>query len=106
MKAKPGNPRPGAQRLADWAALIGARGALLALGIYRFAFSPLLVVLFGHACRFTPTCAQYAHQALTSHGLWRGTGLALRRLLRCRPGGGWGYDPVSLAASSPRRSER
>ncbi|MBR1838757.1 MAG: membrane protein insertion efficiency factor YidD [Bacteroidaceae bacterium] len=46
------------------------------------------------ACRFTPTCSQYALEALQKHGPLRGTWLALRRLLRCHPWGGSGYDPV------------
>ncbi len=45
-------------------------------------------------CRFTPTCSEYARQAITKHGPLRGTWLALRRLLRCHPWGGSGYDPV------------
>ena len=45
-------------------------------------------------CRFTPTCSEYARQAITKHGPLRGTWLALRRLLRCYPWGGSGYDPV------------
>ena len=48
----------------------------------------------GPACRFEPTCSEYAHQALAVHGLGRGLYLTLRRLLRCRPMGGCGYDPV------------
>ncbi|MGH9058054.1 MAG: membrane protein insertion efficiency factor YidD [Acidimicrobiales bacterium] len=45
-------------------------------------------------CRFTPTCSEYAAQALSRHGLRRGLGLTLRRLGRCRPGGPYGADPV------------
>lgn len=46
------------------------------------------------ACRFEPTCSWYAREALARHGAFRGTWLAARRLTRCRPGGGFGYDPV------------
>ena len=46
------------------------------------------------ACRFTPTCSQYAIEAIEKHGPVRGLWLALRRLLRCHPWGGSGYDPV------------
>ncbi|GAA1297654.1 hypothetical protein GCM10009610_03310 [Pseudonocardia xinjiangensis] len=45
-------------------------------------------------CRFTPTCSEYAVQALRSHGAVRGSVLTLRRLVRCRPGGRRGHDPV------------
>ena len=45
-------------------------------------------------CRFTPTCSSYAIEAIGAHGIWSGGRLALRRLLRCRPWGGHGFDPV------------
>lgn len=45
-------------------------------------------------CRFTPTCSEYAKEAIERHGLGRGVVLALRRLGRCRPGGPSGYDPI------------
>lgn len=46
------------------------------------------------SCRFTPTCSEYARQALIKHGPFKGLYLAVRRLLRCHPWGGSGYDPV------------
>ncbi|MBO7067963.1 MAG: membrane protein insertion efficiency factor YidD [Bacteroidaceae bacterium] len=46
------------------------------------------------SCRFTPTCSQYAIEALRKHGPFKGTYLAVRRILRCHPWGGHGYDPV------------
>ena len=45
-------------------------------------------------CRFTPSCSAYALDAIENHGAARGVGLALRRLLRCHPWGGHGWDPV------------
>ena len=57
---------------------------------YQHAISPLTPP----ACRFTPTCSQYALDALRLHGPLKGTWLALRRLCRCHPWGGSGYDPV------------
>jgi hypothetical protein len=64
--------------------------ALHALRIYRFLFSALL----GPACRFEPSCSRFAIEAIERLGLARGGRLALRRLGRCRPFGGSGYDPV------------
>ena len=49
-------------------------------------------------CRFTPSCSTYAREAYLVHGRWRGTWLTVRRLLRCRPLGPCGFDPVPLAA--------
>ena len=46
------------------------------------------------SCRFDPTCSQYALDAVRSRGAFRGGWLALRRICRCHPWGGWGYDPV------------
>lgn len=57
---------------------------------YRLLGSPWV----GRNCRFQPTCSEYALDALRQHGGVRGTWLILRRLYRCRPGGGDGYDPV------------
>ena len=46
------------------------------------------------ACRFQPTCSQYAYTAIERHGVLRGAWLAMRRVARCQPFGGSGYDPV------------
>lgn len=46
------------------------------------------------SCRFTPTCSQYAKEAIMKHGPIKGLGLAIWRVLRCNPWGGSGYDPV------------
>jgi putative membrane protein insertion efficiency factor len=58
--------------------------------LYQRAISPLLPP----ACRFTPTCSEYAVQAIEAYGASKGGWLALRRLARCHPWGGSGYDPV------------
>jgi putative membrane protein insertion efficiency factor len=52
-------------------------------------------------CRFTPSCSSYAREALTIYGTWRGVWLSARRLLRCRPFGPSGFDPVPEAPVSP-----
>ena len=57
---------------------------------YRIAISPFL----GINCRFQPTCSSYAIEALERHGVLCGTALAARRIARCHPWGGSGYDPV------------
>jgi putative membrane protein insertion efficiency factor len=46
------------------------------------------------SCRFTPTCSEYARQAIIKHGPFKGLYLAIWRILRCNPWGGSGYDPV------------
>jgi hypothetical protein len=58
------------------------------------AYQYLLSPWWGRQCRFTPTCSQYAIEALERHGAARGGWLALRRVLRCHPWGGGGFDPV------------
>lgn len=58
--------------------------------LYQRAISPLLPP----ACRFTPTCSEYAVQAIEAYGSGKGSWLALKRLGRCHPWGGSGYDPV------------
>ena len=63
---------------------------LLPICFYQTAISPLTPP----SCRFTPTCSEYARQALIKHGPFKGLYLAVRRLLRCHPWGGSGYDPV------------
>ena len=63
---------------------------VLPIRFYQLCISPLL----GLSCRFTPTCSEYARQAILKHGPIRGLYLAIRRLLRCHPWGGSGYDPV------------
>jgi putative membrane protein insertion efficiency factor len=57
---------------------------------YRCCISPLTPP----SCRFVPSCSEYAVQALKMHGPFRGLWLAIRRILRCNPWGGQGYDPV------------
>lgn len=58
--------------------------------VYQRAISPWL----GSNCRYLPTCSAYAIEAVTRFGVWRGGWLALRRIGRCHPWGGGGFDPV------------
>lgn len=62
----------------------------LPIHFYRMSISPMLPP----SCRFTPTCSQYALEALKKHGPIKGSWLTIRRICRCHPWGGSGYDPV------------
>ena len=63
---------------------------MLVVKFYQYAIRPLLP----NACRFTPSCSQYATEALKKYGAFKGSWLAIRRLSRCHPWGGHGYDPL------------
>jgi putative membrane protein insertion efficiency factor len=63
---------------------------ILPIKFYQNFISPL----FPAACRYTPTCSTYAIQALQKHGPFKGTFLAVKRILSCNPWGGHGHDPV------------
>ena len=81
-----------------WMAGTPVRWGLLALiRLYQLTLSGWL----GGQCRFYPSCSQYAREAIKAHGAWRGSALALWRILRCGPFTGGGFDPVRT-----RRSER
>jgi hypothetical protein len=58
------------------------------------AYQLIIAPILPPSCRFYPSCSHYAAEAVERHGAWRGSGLALRRLLRCNPWGSSGYDPV------------
>ena len=79
----------------------------MALRVYRAVISPLLTAVFapmGFGCRYTPTCSQYALEAVRVHGAGRGTMLTARRLCRCHPWGGCGPDPVPPAQTRSKVS--
>ncbi len=63
--------------------------------LYRYAISPLL----GANCRFQPSCSEYAAEALRRYGGFKGGWLMLKRIGRCHPWGGSGYDPVPVVES-------
>lgn len=69
---------------------------ILIIKFYRLAISPVISFICGpgSGCRYEPTCSVYAIEAIRAHGAARGSVLAIRRLLRCHPWGGCGYDPV------------
>ncbi|EUA56629.1 putative membrane protein insertion efficiency factor [Mycobacterium xenopi 4042] len=88
-----------------------ARGLIFLIQLYRHMISPLRPP----TCRFIPTCSQYAVDALSEHGLVRGSWLALTRLAKCGPWHQGGWDPiperghsettVPMMAGTPARSE-
>jgi len=69
---------------------IGARIANSLVRFYQLTFSSLV----GNCCRFQPTCSEYARQAYQKYGLFKGTWLTVKRLLRCHPWAKGGYDPL------------
>ena len=68
----------------------GIRIVEMPIHFYRRCVSPM----FPPSCRYVPTCSEYALEALRRHGVGKGTLLATKRILRCHPWGGSGYDPV------------
>lgn len=65
--------------------------ALRLIRLYQQVVSPYLPSM----CRFDPSCSQYAAEAVERYGLLHGSWIGFKRILRCRPMGGQGYDPVS-----------
>ena len=63
---------------------------IIPIKIYQTIISPLL----GPSCRFTPTCSHYAVEAIQKYGPFKGSWLSFKRILKCHPWGGSGYDPV------------
>jgi putative membrane protein insertion efficiency factor len=78
------------RRFLDVVADLPRRGLVALIRAYQLAISPALPP----ACRFTPTCSQYALEAIGRHGAARGSWLALRRLARCHPFNPGGFDAV------------
>ena len=75
---------------ATVAATLTRRLVLGLILVYRYGLSPL----WAPTCRYAPTCSEYALEAVNQHGALRGGWLAVRRIARCHPWGGAGYDPV------------
>jgi hypothetical protein len=75
---------------AHYAAAAARRTLIFTIRVYQLTLSPLI----GRQCRYVPTCSVYAGEAIERFGVRRGVWLALKRLGRCHPWGGSGYDPV------------
>ena len=86
-----------ARTVATW----GEHTLLFLLRCYMIFFSPF----FGGACKFQPSCSNYAYEAILLHGAGRGFVLAMKRLLRCRPFTLGGFDPVPQPDARHRRRE-
>ncbi|MGB0844353.1 MAG: membrane protein insertion efficiency factor YidD [Alphaproteobacteria bacterium] len=69
---------------------LGVKLVRVLITIYRYTLS----LVIGRACRFAPSCSEYTLEAVEKHGVIKGSYLGLRRIGRCRPGGGDGFDPV------------
>lgn len=65
----------------------------VALGLIR-AYQRWVSPAFGSACRYEPSCSEYAHEAVERYGVIRGSWMAMRRVARCHPWRAGGYDPV------------
>lgn len=78
---------------------------LFLIQLYRWILSPAKVLLLGgdSGCRFTPTCSQYAAEAIRHHGALAGSALAFKRICRCHPLGGCGHDPVPAPDGTKER---
>lgn len=68
--------------------------------VYQLTLSAFI----GRRCRFEPSCSHYAQEAVMVHGVWKGCWLAAKRVARCGPLGGHGYDPVPPLNAKPEQS--
>lgn len=77
------------ERMVSWKTIV-RKAFLLPVYFYRAFISPLTPP----SCRYTPTCSQYMVEAVLKYGIFKGGWLGIKRILRCHPWGGSGYDPV------------
>ncbi len=63
---------------------------VIPIWLYQYLISPLIPI----SCRFNPTCSQYSKEAIIKHGIFKGLILSIKRIIKCHPWGGSGYDPV------------
>jgi hypothetical protein len=90
-----------------WLLNVPSSVLIFTIRLYRWTVSPLLVFLFGSGggCRFTPSCSQYAVNAIRSQGVLTGSWLAAKRVCRCHPWGDGGQDPAPKEKFGIRNSE-
>jgi len=98
------NPETSARAAVSASSLV-IRLLIFAIRAYQLTISPAQTFLFGAntGCRFTPTCSQYAMDAVRAHGALAGGALAAKRICRCHPWGGCGHDPVPEKAEGGRQ---
>ncbi len=87
--------------MSRWLGQVLAWPLLGLVWLYRHTVSPWL----GNNCRFEPSCSVYAAEAVRKYGAFRGTWLAAKRIARCHPWGGSGYDPVPGEDNKPGAPE-
>jgi putative membrane protein insertion efficiency factor len=92
--------KPQAQQTISWARRAPVRVVIFLIELYRTYVSPLRLP----TCRFTPTCSQYAVDALSEYGLLRGGWLAVLRLVKCGPWHRGGWDPIPERKAAGRTS--
>lgn len=85
------------RRMGDRMSHIARRVLRMPIRFYQLSISPMLPA----SCRYVPSCSQYAVEAIETHGVIKGSILAAKRIARCHPWGGSGYDPVPPAESKP-----
>jgi len=87
---QPNQPAEASLGVARGVDRVAAAAIGLGVAVYRLTLGPFL----GNHCRFQPTCSQYMLDAVARHGPWRGGWRGVKRICRCRPGGGSGFDPA------------
>lgn len=75
------------------------------INFYQYYISPFLRVYLNVNCRYYPSCSEYAKEVIRSYGVFRGSLLAIKRIIRCNPFSPGGYDPPPVVETLRRRSE-
>lgn len=92
--------RPNLKRALALALMPIGLALIVLIRVYQYVLSPLMPP----TCRYLPTCSAYAAEAVQRHGAFVGAWLALRRIVRCHPWGGHGYDPVPKRRDDARHA--